>query len=408
MGIQISKLKSANYIIGSIFIFLSTIPWFGVPFLDSQPWPVLAALLFLFINIISSPVNIRFPKMAVGLAGLVVFGLIIGSFMGVQLSFEFYRGIINYISIVIYIIAFYQYFKLYGFPLRILIISNIIWLIIGFVQLFVPDIVSSFVALRTTIGRGVTSLAPEPTYFGIYLFFSSWLILLATKYKPNKKLKILLVCNLLSILLLAKSAMVALFLAIVVFFLILQKMSLSVKSLKAGLAILFIFIIGYISVTNFMPNTRIATLLKLMITIDPVDLIALDASVNARFASVLVPIQGFIYNLGLPGGFVSFEVVSDQILASYGAYFQTSRLDSRIMSWNGALLYELGIFGILIWLILFDKLLNGTKQRRYELIILFIILFSAIPLAFPLIPMIFAVLYYSNCRTSKKLLIVTK
>lgn len=406
MGIQVSKLKSANYIIGSLFIFLSTIPWFGLPFLDSQPWPVLAAVSFLFINVISSPGNIKFPKMAVVLLGFVVFGLLLGSFMGIQVNFEFYRGIVNYISIVFFIIAFYQYFKLYGFPLKILMFSNIVWLVIGSVQLFIPGIVSSFVALRTTVGRGVTSLSPEPTYFAIYLFFSSWLILLGTKYRPDKKIKVLLICNLLSMLLLAKSAMVALFLAIVVFFLILQKMSFSVKSLKAGLVILLMVVFAYIGVTSFMPNTRIATLLKLMVTINPVDLIGLDASVNARFASVIVPIQGFIYNLGLPGGFMSFEVVSDQILGAYGEYFESSRLDSRIMSWNGALLYELGIFGILIWIILFNKLLNGTKKRRYELIILFIILFSAIPLAFPLIPMMFAVLYYSNYRTSKKILIV--
>ena len=408
MGIQITKLKSVNYLTGSIFIFLSTMPWVGLPFLDSQPWPVLAALLFLFINTISLPRNSKLPRMAVVLVWLVIFGLIVGSLMGVQNNFILYRGIINYISIALFIIAFYQYFKLYGFPLKILVFSNIIWVVIALIQLFMPEIVSSFVASRTTVGRGVTSLAPEPTFFAIYLFFSSWLILLGTKYKPEKKLRFLLICNLLSILLLAKSSMVVLYLAIVVSILILKKMSFSVKSLKFVFTIILIFVLVYMGITNFMPNTRIANLLKLMATIDPVALIRIDASINERFASVIVPIQGFIQNLGIPGGLHSFDRVAADIVASYGEYFKYSNLQLRIMSWNGALFYELGFFGIIIWILLFNELLNGTKQRRYELVVLFIILFSAIPLAFPLIPMLFTVLYHSKSYSFEKLFILNK
>lgn len=403
MGIQLTKLKSANYIIGSLFIFLSTIPWFGLPFLDSQPWPILSAVLFLMINVISSIGTFKIPKWIILLAGFITFGIILGSFVAVDSSFIFYRGIINYFSLVIYFTAFYHYLKRYGFPLSIFMASNIIWLLVGIVQLFSPEFLSSFVANRTTLNRGVTSLAPEPTFFAIYLFFSTWLCLIGAKYKPALGLKILLFINVLAILVLAKSSMVVLFLGVVVIFLIIHKMSLNLKSLSFIFALILVVLIGYFSIINFMPNTRLGSLVKLLVTVDPVELVKLDVSINERFASIVIPIQGFFYNFGLPGGFVSFESVAPDIIRSYGDYFESANLELKIMSWNGAVFYELGFVGIIIWIMLFKKLLNATKLRRHELSVLFIILFAAIPLAFPLIPMIFAVFYYSDKYALKKI-----
>lgn len=392
-----TNMSSVNFITGCVFIFICTIPWFGLPFLDSQPWPVLSAVIFLF-TFSFSPKKLKIPKIILVLSSLIILGLFFGSFMGIQNDFELYRGITNYSSLILYSISYLQFYRYYGFPLKILVFSNILWITVAVIQLFIPDIVSTFVALRTTEGRGVTSLAPEPTYFAIYLFFSSWLLLLITKYKPDKKIKFLILCNLLAILLLAKSAMVSIFLAFVAFILIIQNLTFSKRSFSYSFVLILVCLVGYISIVNLLPDIRLTKILKLITTVDPSVLIGIDASINARFASIVAPVLGFFQNLGFPGGLHSFDKVGIEILESYGDYYlyAMQQIHLRIMSWNGALIYELGIFGVLIWIVFFKKILNQTKQRRYELYVLFIILFSAIPLAFPLIPMILTALYFSN------------
>ena len=62
--------------------------------------------------------------------------------------------------------------------------------------------------MRTDSSRGVTSLAPEPTFFGIFLFISSWILAESKNFIINKKMTIILLINFISVIFLAESAMV--------------------------------------------------------------------------------------------------------------------------------------------------------------------------------------------------------
>jgi peptidoglycan/LPS O-acetylase OafA/YrhL len=106
--------------------------------------------------------------------------------------------------------------------------------------------------------------------------------------------------------------------------------------------------------------------------------------------------HGMIYNLFIPGGFQSFSNVIEQIIPFYNGFFFYSYGDLKIMSWLGAITYELGFFGIVIICIVLNKSSDGTNKRFLEILTLLILLFSAIPVAFPLIPFIFSLLMYQK------------
>lgn len=396
---------TATYIVGNIFVFISTIPWFsfGLTRMDSQPFAVISALLFLGVCLVDRRLNLKFPLAYYLLAGVLAIGVTLGLLYSIEIDFILVRGFINYSGIIIFILAFHEYLKRYRFPLSVLMLSNVIWLFFGIIQLFVPDILSDFVVMRTSAGRGVTSLAPEPTFFAIYLFFSSWLCLISVNYKPNHRLKVLLAFNLFGIVFLAKSMMVMLFIVLASSFYFAQQISFrKIKNAKKTFIFIILLLFSYIVIMHYMPTTRIGRLTSLILSVNFIDFIFMDASVNHRFADVILPLHGFIVNWGIPGGFHSFTEVADMIIGGYGDYFWRGYGGLRIMSWNGALLYELGIFGVFLWVLLTKKLLNGTKRRRFELFLLFLLLFSAIPLAFPLIPMIFASFYFQKYYGSAK------
>ena len=66
------------------------------------------------------------------------------------------------------------------------------------------------------------------------------------------------------------------------------------------------------------------------------------------------------------------------------------------MSWIGAITYELGIFGILILTFLFFAIYREFKGSLIYYASLFVILLSAVPVAFPLIPMLISLMVISK------------
>ena len=67
-----------------------------------------------------------------------------------------------------------------------------------------------------------------------------------------------------------------------------------------------------------------------------------------------------------------------------------------------AWIYELGLLGVILFFYLTYAVMDGTKIRRVEVSFLSLLLFSAIPLNFPLIPLIFALfLVYGKKRIRK-------
>lgn len=387
---------SLQWIMGCFFVLFCAIPWvnFGLNGMDSQPWPLLFGLLFLlFLN---HKINSR--KYLFFLAWLVAFGILIGMFL-IQSSFDFsfFRALGNYFGFLIIFSSFMFYLDRYGFPEKILFTMNIVWLVGAGLELIYPGIFISIVDERTTADRGVTSFAPEPTFFAIYLFFNSWMLLIGTDYRPNFKTKVLLLLNVAAIFGVSMSSMGALFL----FFAGLVSVSYYFLRFRIKWSTLIkmtaFVMLGFPALNFFVSflegsDTRLLKLVNMLIVSNPLDLFFMDASMNSRLSHVVFSIHGFFYNFGLPGGFYSFGEVSNQLTGFYRDYFWYGIGSNKIMSWVGSFLFELGFFGLLFLIVLVAKIYDNTRRRWHEIVLLFILLLSAIPLAFTLIPMLMATL----------------
>ena len=97
--------------------------------------------------------------------------------MSSSIDYNVIRGFINYLGLPLLYVAFYNYFVRYGVPIKLIIVLNFVWIFFGFIELFFPEFMSLLSKMRTSSSRGVTSLAPEATFFGVYLFFSSLLFI---------------------------------------------------------------------------------------------------------------------------------------------------------------------------------------------------------------------------------------
>ena len=379
--------------LGGAAVFLSLIPWFSFGLLntDSMPWPFLAYSFFL----LSLNHPIRVPKHFLVFGGILSFGMFVALASSYNpLGQNTFRSLYNYLGVMIFYIGFYNYLNKYGFPFHIFVVANITWLMFAVLELFLPEIASIFSNARTTEGRGITSLAPEATFFGIYLFFSSWLIIVGSNYKLTNRLKFLIFLNIFSIFFLAKSSMVILFLVLttLVFFgyaylrLIWNKLIIR-RTIFFGICCF----IGIGAIYQTQQGSRFVELYnQIQENIEILEIFFIDGSLNHRLEHLVYSIHGSVNNYLLPAGYDSFKALKEILDPAYNYFFWSGLPSNKIMSWNGDWLYQLGIFGLIFVSYLIYISYDGSRLRKAEIFLLVLLLFSAIPLAFPLISMLLA------------------
>lgn len=390
-----------SFLIGCVFIFFCSIPWvnFGLNKMDSQPWPIFFAFFFILLSVpLRKDLNFSLFLLYVALGG-IFFSLILWPF---ETDFYLLRGLVNYVGVVLIFLGFVVFLKKYTFPFNILFYINLVYVLVGLIEVFSPSVTKYFVVGRTTLERGTTSLTPEPTFFAIYLFFNAWLLFVGNNYILNKKLYFIMFLNFFAIIALAKSAMGALFIIISLIFILCIKLTNFKNSLRYLIRFSFVFIFIFLILrysVDFFENSRILKMVTLASQVSILELFEIDASFNVRLANVVLPIHGFFLNSLLPGGFYTFDSISSEFFSFYRGYFWYGIGRVKIMSWIGSCIYELGVFGLVFLFVLFRSITFYSKKRILEILLLFLILLSAIPLAFPLVPMLFAV-YYVNCKPS--------
>ena len=378
---------------GGVAVFLSLIPWysFGLLDTDSMPWPFLGYIFFLLS--LNNPIKI--PKNFMIFFGILVLGIFIALFVSKDLLDQnVFRSLYNYMGVVVFFVGFYNYLQKYGFPTSIFVIVNIIWLLFGVLELLYPEIASIFSSARNEWGRGVTSLAPEATFFGIYLFFSSWLIISGNNYKLNKGLGFLILLNVTGIFFLAKSAMLAIYFVLSAMIFLLYsylKLRWNKKIMKQTIVGGVVSFIGITVMFQTQQGSRFVELFE-QIQRDAgiFTIFSIDGSLNHRLEHLVYSVHGSFSNFLIPAGFNSFASLKDIFDPAYDYFFFSAIPSNKIMSWNGDWLYQLGIFGIIFVGYLYYVSSDGTRLRRAELLLLCILLFSAIPLAFPLVSMLLA------------------
>ena len=153
-----------------IFFILALFPYvsFGTNSMDSQPHFIIFGIISFFCFAFSGTV---FKKSI----NLIIFFLIIFLtllFFTSKFDFLFFRGVSSYAGFIVTLIASIIYFERYGIPLKTVVFANICYLIAAILQvLYGPHILSFLVDPNSfpDPSRGVISLTPEPTFFGIAL-----------------------------------------------------------------------------------------------------------------------------------------------------------------------------------------------------------------------------------------------
>lgn len=348
-----------------VLLFGVFFPWvsFRLNDLDTQPWPFLASLVFLVFQR-KFPVNREIMSVMIfSIACLLVyvFGFIVDSAQAM-------RAVVGFASISIVAYAFYL-LKISGKDYTgLLLLINVIWLLAGFIQVvFGIHALDFLVVVRTSETRGVTGLSPEPTFYAIFLLVISWIVYQEVYLEKDRgdwgrKLSVgIIAANVLFIFFVAKSSMGVAYLAIMLLFILLFLLAdRGLVGLLVGVAAYFLVPLFYIYVAPaLLDGTRLYALLNGLIE-SPLTVVELDKSVNERLSHIYYSFYGFYDSFFLPNGIGVFSEYAQFGVGEYRWLFWSMPGD-KIMSWLGAMLFELGVLGFLFYLSILSCF--GVRRR---------------------------------------------
>jgi hypothetical protein len=397
MYLQVTKWFANLFFIFALFPYVS----FGTNSMDTQPHFVIFGMLSIFLFVTSGGVFKRITHFIFFISII----LLVLLFKAQDFDFSFYRAAASYLAFFVVVSASYIYIKRYGIPIRLMVAGNIAYICAALLQFFYNQHLLSFLVTPNSFidpSRGVSSLTPEPTFFAITLFFWSWIYLIIYDYRPNKFIIYLLFINLLTIILLSKSTMVIVFLLITTLFYLLKNIKKKKILFLIFLSIVLVFI-SLFSILTLYPESRFSQLTNIFMILDGniieklIVIINFDASINDRILNALFPYFGFFYNYGMPGGIDSFYDTSVYLSNKSGGYFWAGLGSNKILSFIGTFIYELGFISLFLFYYFYDFLKDHNNQNRiFEIILLFILLNSAIPVGFPLIGIMIALMYHKK------------
>ncbi len=360
--------------------------------MDTQPWIILYSFLF-YKDFYGTKNNM-----------LIIFSLIL-FFLLLQIiiSFIFWefdifyiiRGISGYlIFLIIYFFQKKHLLKNFILYQNVIFKINFIYIIVAIFQLLVSPFATSFlVNVRTSEQRGVTSLTPEPTMFGILLIFFCLIYTLILNSSNKKIIRSLILLNFISILLIAKSATASLYLllGIILWFLI------NLRSIKMLLIIMFIIPIFYISfsgfLTSYLDNARVGYIFNSLVNGDLFVLLANDKSIQDRILANIFPFKASYNIFFMPGGFNLELTLKSMDLKIFDTYFSNFHTGSRIMSLWGSLIAELGFVFIILFIFysffLFKEYRNYNRSVKNKILFLYLMIillgFTSFTISFSLL-----------------------
>ncbi|MFW1677440.1 hypothetical protein ACFVYJ_06610 [Pontibacter sp. JAM-7] len=365
--------------IGILFFVLALFPWvsFGLNSFDSQPWYIVVGVFFLLL---STPF-IKFSFYSFFAFLVLATGVFLSFVYSFFVSPDFFlllRGVFSYVGFGLSVVCYFVFCSRYSAPVFVFLIANSIYLFVALLQALFDFDFSYLLNQRTTLDRGVPSLTPEPTYFGILLVFMSWLYIY-NSWHFFRYVRVLLFLNLLFIFFVAQSSMAILY--VILFGIVAFLFRLNFK--------FFLFFVGFVLLSFFVlyffgEGTRPFRLITYFLDGGLLGLIERDASINFRVSSVFLPYFSIWQNFFMPGGFAGIYQYSFDFFDFFNGFFWYGS-HVKIMSFFGAFLFELGIFGLFFWVLVFFRSIISYRVPFATVICLFLILNSAIPVAFPLV-----------------------
>ena len=372
-----------NYLLANTLLLFLFFPWlsFGLISTDTQPYFIILSILLVLC---CKSVNRKISTLAIIPIGALIVALYYETF-----DFLTVRALLSYSTIFFTSAAYFTIRKYYVHDIKKWIyFANIIWLFVGCLQfLFGKNIFDFLVVVRSTTERGVTGLSPEPAFYGLFLIFISWIILIVNDYRfGNAVIVGLLLFNVLAIVFFAKSAMVFL----ILFYLFCFYFACSL--FKSYVHFILLFVVGLIFFSIFTNSDLIFSgnrmgMVVAQIRESPLEILYHDESINQRARDLVYPILGALENFFIPNGFHQYAHYSLRLDAELDHFFWWGGGQNIIMSASGSIIYELGFISIPYFVFTFFCFRRDKTVSSFFECIAFsgILFFSAIPISFPLI-----------------------
>tara|TARA_Y100000389_G_C17447276_1_gene512395 strand:+ start:329 stop:1525 length:1197 start_codon:yes stop_codon:yes gene_type:complete len=386
---KITKLKE---LILYFFIFVPYLPSF-IKNTYTAPYAVIVSTgIFVLIK------KKTFPKELI-----ILFILFLTSLILLINGFDFntLRVLIGYFSI--FVIASSTFFickQNKRINKKLIFFYFNIWFAVGLIQYFInPEFMTSFVVLtKTTYDRGLSSLAPEPSYFASVMIF-----FIIISYVNNYKFKTSLFLGIFSIIFISSSAtgvFVLLGFSLMYFFIYI----LNRNSIKILILLSLTLIIFYLNI-DFFSGTRLHKII-LRVSSDPMNIFITDASANARVWHIIGSFNGAFDNYLLPNPVNNFEERILRLIQNNIEYvhpYTIETLKNKPMSGTGQMFFNLGIISLFYFYVLYvliQKCYKSKAKALFFTLCLFLFMTTAIPLSFPMFGFIYGLLTYQAYKDS--------
>jgi len=383
------KTQSKSFISSSIFeilfyvaVFFPYIAIFPVP-TDTQPNALILSFVYVVYCLFVKKAS--FPRAIMSLMTVAVFATMF--VFADAFSFTAVRSYLGYVSLIVISLASYFFVSFHGFSDLALKIIIWIWFLGAALQYLISPSILDFVVggvvqrIGIAGGRGVSSFAVEPTYYGTVCYFL--LLLVFMKLKTHRPFYSLLL--LFQIVILAKSSMIILVLIVDAVFILVVLKRFKLLVVAALILVLFAGPLGSFIVDN--SNSRVAYFINLVKHKGINSIFFLDASGNQRMSHIYYSLYGFAKDFGWPHGFSSWpEFYMENVHVSQ-YFWYTSYFPTRIMSFFGGIMFELGWLGLIIPSLIFGLILKTIKSNLKAIMCFAIslILFTAVPVTFPIV-----------------------
>jgi len=330
---SINQTQNATYltVVKYLLLFFIFFPYLTPV---DTPWSLQPYALFLSIILLISVQHKTINKQILYLL-LVAFISILIAIITFSDFVNSIRSVANYISLPIIVWALYKINPTTVKIKKFVKISATIYTIVGIIQLFfLPGFLSFLIPHQggaedlLLSGRGVSSLTPEPSYYGFIMLLFFFLGLLF-------KDKFLIYISFASIFILAQSFTV---ISCLTFSSIIILMFRNKFNFVLTILIITILVVAFFAfLINSNLDTRSIVLLQNIITDGFSSTIDNDASATGRLFHITYPITSAFSNFLIPFG-----------------YNGLPNGDTRILSGIAGAIYELGIFSFLMLYVIYS------------------------------------------------------
>jgi hypothetical protein len=369
--------------IALIFAFIPNVS-FSITSLDTQPFA--AILGFICILIFMST---KIP-VAIWLLVLPAFASFIIA-LASSSPLEGLRNIVIYSSPWIFACLTYL-LSIKRIKIHIYIVYMLyLWCGVALIQWFFnPEIFEYLVNVRTTADRGVTSLAPEASFYGLAVM-QMWLTLLMVN--PDIALKPYIVGLCLFQIILMSQSTLAIFVLFLIFSIAVFRSRFFIPIIISSLIFITVIINQLDSESN-----RIFIILKKIID-SPTQLLYIDGSISDRFYHIFLSLYNAVLSGFMPHGFSNFSMIIAEARLYYDSFWWGDA-SNKIMSGVGGAFFELGFFSF-IYFFIFYIYLSISKSISFpnKMIIgfgTFFILINSVTLSAPFFGIMIGFMVYES------------